>query len=298
MLALLGEEESCLAGRLVVPEWAGWFAEVMLGRRVLAERRPGEEGAADLAFASLVEPLVSAGRVQLAVRLRALAAGEGEIRFDPEHLAGQLCEPLRAGLHRMLVRTLVRELHNARRAGELRGDDGEQRFASFVAGLQRSAWRRRELFARYPVLAQQLAAEVEGWLAASERFAAHLAADAAMVERKLAGGNALGAVVRVQPGLGDRHRGGATVTLVDWADGTQTVYKPRPMQVDAHFWRLLGWVNDRGLSPALRVMGCLDRGDHGWMEYVAAAPCPDGAARRRFYRRQGALLALVRLLSS
>jgi type 2 lantibiotic biosynthesis protein LanM len=294
LLGLLAEPADMLAARVRWPRWTR-SAGVLLA----PQPRPvdGITGADDEAlFAPVAGPLLAAGRARLLTRLRRVARARGSgCAFDPEPLTGQLYAQLPSAVHLILLRTLVAELHRSRAAGLLAGADPGERFASFVRGLSEDTGRRRALFTAYPVLARQLAAEVDIWVRAGEKLGRDLAADGDLLGAVFAG-RRLGAVAEVITGLGDRHRGGATVSLLRWPDGTEVVYKPRSMRVDAHFQDLLAWVNGKGVTARLRTVRCLDRGDHGWMELVTAAPCGDRAARRRFYRRHGELLALLYVL--
>jgi type 2 lantibiotic biosynthesis protein LanM len=286
LLVLLSDGE---AARLPTPLWAADFAAIM------QEPGPGRDMSEDpgsALFAPAVASLLAAVHADLRDRLRGIDGAA----FDPDELARLLCAPLPQIMHQMLLRTLVLELHRSRAAGELTGDSPAARFASFTAALRDDPDRRQSLFTAYPVLARQLAVRAQTWTGASARFAAHLAADLDDIEQMLAGDRRLGTPAEVLTGLGDQHRG-ASVTLVRWPDGTRVIYKPRPMAVDVHFQQLVGWVNDRG-GPGLRGVNCLDRGDHGWMEFVVASPCPDQPSRQRFYRRQGALLALLYVLGA
>lgn len=296
LLALLGESGAGLAARHRDPAWAAAFAEVMLVAGYAGD--PGGDWG-EAVFAPVAGDLLIQARACLRDRLRGLAAQRPDRRaFDPDRLTEQLFAPLPLALHRILVRSLVLELHQARGRGDLAGGDAAQRFASFVRALRADAGRRRALFTAYPVLARQLQVEADAWLRASEMLAAHLAADIDMIGPELAGGRRLGDLAQVVTGLGDRHRGGAAVARVRWADGTEVIYKPRPMAVDAHFQQLVSWLNDRGLDPPLRTVWCLDRGDHGWMECVTPAACTGDGGYRRFYQRQGSLLALLYLLGA
>jgi type 2 lantibiotic biosynthesis protein LanM len=296
LLALLAESGDQLAGRVPWPRWARWFTSVLLAPQAPAAGIAAGDDDDGAAFAPVAAPLLAAGRARLLGKLRRVAGARGSgCAFDPEVLTGQLFAQLPSAAHRLLLRTLVAELHKSRVAGQLPGADPAERFKSFVCGLSEDPSRRRALLTSYPVLARQLAVMVDGWVRAGEKLGRDLAADGDLLGEVFAGGS-LGAVAEVVTGLGDRHRGGATVSRLRWTDGTELIYKPRPMRVDAHFQELLAWVNSKGVTARLRTVRCLDRGDHGWMEQVTAAACDDLAARRRFYRRHGALLALLYML--
>ncbi|NXY95233.1 type 2 lantipeptide synthetase LanM [Streptomyces sp. BR123] len=212
------------------------------------------------------------------------------VRDDLErHLSGRLA--------RSAARALVLELYEARSAGRLDGDDTRARFRDF---LGRTASRRglAALLAGRPVLARILgraALDAADALAeALERLADdHARLTAGLLE---ASGGDPGLLVGVEPGAGDGHRGGRSVMLLRFAGGTRLVYKPRPLAVHRHFNDLVAWFNELPGSVDLRTLRLLDRGAYGWVEFVAAEPCASAAEVETFYRRQGALLALLHLV--
>lgn len=276
-----------------MPQGLERFLRVLLDDDAAQETVPSE-AAGEIYFSPVVCPLATYGKAELLAALQAVPAGTRA--FDAAILAGQLTRPLLAVLDHMVLRTLVAELKRDRLAGRLHAAGPEERFAGFVEGFG-CAERRRELFGRYPVLARQLAVETHDWLECWTRFAGHAAADRECLADTFAGGGDPGTIVECRPGLGDRHRGGS-VALVRWADGTEVVYKPRSLSSDAQFQRFLSWANGKGLSHRLRTMTCLDRGDHGWTEVVTAGACDGEGAWRRFYHRQGSLLALLYVLGA
>ncbi|MFI7287067.1 type 2 lanthipeptide synthetase LanM family protein [Streptomyces anulatus] len=211
-------------------------------------------------------------------------------------------------LSRIAARTLVTELHEARRLGRLNGEGSEERFRDFV---RRTA--RRDglalLVTGYPVLARLLATACLNAGDAFAEMAARLAADrhllapsgvlgdrAGSPEGGLGGGAGPGALTGVEAGAGDSHRGGRSVMLLRFADGARLVYKPRPLAAHRHFNALAEWFGSLPGAPELRVLRVLDRGEYGWAEFVEERPCASAAETRQFYRRQGALLALLHTL--
>lgn len=211
-------------------------------------------------------------------------------------------------LSRIAARTLVTELHEARRRGRLSGEGSEERFRDFV---RRTARRNglALLVTGYPVLARLLATACLNAGDAFAEMAARLAADrhlltpsgvlgdrAGSPEGGRGGSAGPGALTGVEAGAGDSHRGGRSVMLLRFADGTRLVYKPRPLAAHRHFNALAEWFGSLSGTPQLRVLRVLDRGEYGWTEFVEERPCASAAETRQFYRRQGALLALLHTL--
>lgn len=210
------------------------------------------------------------------------------VRADLErHLGGRLA--------RAAARTLVLELYEARSAGRLDGDDTRARFRDF---LGRTASRRglTALLAGRPVLARILGRAALDAADAVAEVLERLADDHARLAAGLLAESGGAVLVGVEPGAGDGHRGGRSVMLLRFADGTRLVYKPRPLSVHRHFNDLVAWFNALPGSVDLRTLRLLDRGGHGWVEFVAARPCASADEIETFYRRQGALLALLHLI--
>ncbi|GAA2965786.1 type 2 lanthipeptide synthetase LanM family protein [Actinokineospora diospyrosa] len=188
---------------------------------------------------------------------------------------------------RIAVRTLVLELGRARGRNALRGDTPQERFAYFCRTLDRD-----DLFARYPVLAQLLVQAAQQSTDSGRELADRFAADRALITETLFDGVDPGDPVAIETGQGDAHRGGRSVSVLRFADGRRLVYRPRPITLHAHFNDQLAWLSER-TSITLRSLRLLPRDGYGWLEFVAPTPCADVAAVNAFYRRLGALLALV-----
>jgi type 2 lantibiotic biosynthesis protein LanM len=197
----------------------------------------------------------------------------------------------------MVSRTLVLELHVARLQELLQGETPEERFQSFVQRL-RQPEVALALLQEYPVLARQVVRCIENWLQFSLEFLRHLCADWEALRVTFSPEQDPGLLVQVKGGVGDKHRGGRSVLIAQFGSGLQVVYKPKSLAVDVHVQELLAWVNARGDHPPFRVLTLLDRGTHGWVEFVAAHGCTSTEEVRRFYERQGGYLALLYALEA
>lgn len=155
---------------------------------------------------------------------------------------------------------------------------------------QVGAYSLPALCAVYPVLGRQMATTVLHWVDEMAAFNGRLAADwSELTDYPLTDG----AVTAVQPNLSDPHNGGRTVWRVELADGQTVAYKPKSIALDHAWQQLLGWLNGRGLTPALTPLWTLPRADYGWMAWVEAAPSPPNP---EYSLRTGLLLGLFHLL--
>lgn len=247
-----------------------------------------------------IGPLLGHVLDRLLVRVRGLRE---EVEFFPFEMR-TLPEVFLANIAPLLLfqlsKPLLLELHVARLAGRLRGETPEERFDDFVRRLGQADQEGSivGLLAEYPVLAHQLVRTTQQWAEYLYEFLTHLCADWRSVRTTFAIGGDAGPLVDVEAGKGDRHRRGRSVLLLRFGSGTKLLYKPRSLRVDAHFQELLSWLNDRGAEPGLRPLKVLDCGDHGWTEFVEAAPCRGEEEVVRFYERQGSYLALLYVLDA
>jgi len=248
-------------------------------------------------FLNLIEPLLGDALERVQDGAQALANSSSKLHFDATTVATILFANLPQQLLFMLSPTLVLELNVARLEGQLDGTTAEERFQSFLERL-----RQRDvalaILEEYPVLARQLVVHINHWIDFSLEFLRHLAKDWESLRTTFAQGDDPGVLVEVSGDAGDSHRSGRSVQIAWFSSGWQVVYKPRTLSTDVHFQELLAWLNERGDHPPFRTLKVLDRGDHGWMEFVAAHPCNSEEEVRRFYERQGAYLALLYALEA
>jgi type 2 lantibiotic biosynthesis protein LanM len=250
--------------------------------------------ARDRGLLALVAPLVD--RARRSWREEAVHAfGRTRlVRADVDSLGASLARALDARVLRILRPTLALELQVARLRTHDTSASPAARFDAFVARIAEPT-AALALLREYPVLARQVTTLIDAWLAGSIEMISRLVTDtsALLRARLLPLG---GALVAADIGRGDTHRGGRSVTVLTWDDGSKLVYKPRSLAVDVHFGELLSWVNGHHIVPELRAPRVNDCGTHGWMEFVEARACTDADEVARFYARQGALLALAHVL--
>jgi type 2 lantibiotic biosynthesis protein LanM len=299
-LRLLGEPAESVQNRFSAPP--SWLEELGSAFSMLYPPKPLPFPASPalgegVRFLEPVEPLIRQGRDRLREGIHALGQSRPDLPFDPETIEEVLYASLPGQLLERLSRTFVLELSVARMEGVLNGSTSEERFQSFVERLRQPAVIL-ELLEEYPVLARQLLICIDQWVTFGLAFLDHLLRDWEALRTTFRIGTNPGVLVEVNGGAGDRHRGGHSVLLLRFSSGLRLVYKPRSLAVDAHFQEFLNWLNQRGNHPPFRNVKVLDRGSHGWMEFVHAESCTSPDQVDRFYERIGGYLALLYALEA
>src|ERR1700722_2459831 len=241
-------------------------------------------------------PLIQSARDRVRRGVRDLVKFYDRLPFDPAAIEDSLAVNLAEPLLQMTARVMALELNVARLEGLLAGNSPQERFVGFLNRL-RDPEIAGQLLHEYPVMTGQIVNHLERWSAFSLEFLKHFCDDWEALRETFFSADA-GPLVRVQGGSGDTHRGGRSVIVLSFASGAQIVYKPRSLAIEAHFQQLLGWLNKRGAEPAFRPLKILERRDHGWSEYAAAAPCSSAVEVARFYQRQGSYLAILYALEA
>lgn len=288
LLALVTEPAADLAARVARPDWVDTIELAV--RDAVA---PADD-----------EPVPADWREALAVPLRTLvdaacdrltAHGAGLDHVDLTGVLASFADGLRTRLVDLAVRTLVTELHTQRQAGLLTGSDSKQRFADFI---RRLACPRGlgTLCADYPVLARLLGQTTGQAADAHLELLARFAADRPAIVRTLLGGVDPGRIVSIESAHGDRHGHGRAVAIIVFDTGRRVVYRPRDVSTYVRLRAVVDWLNRQVPGLRLRTVTPLARAGYGWLEFIPAEPVDDLAAVDRFYRRQGALLALMHAL--
>jgi hypothetical protein len=143
-----------------------------------------------------------------------------------------------------------------------------------------------------PGLAYVIGITCAQWADAADEMFERLSADRALLRTEFWHGSDAGAIVGIRADAGDRHAGGRSVALIDFAHGPSLVYKSKDLSHVAAFQSLLGF-----LDSDLRTRRVLLRPGYGWEERVLQAPCDDETGFTRFYRRLGRLSRVMQLVA-
>ena len=265
--------------------WVEWLPRFLTCRSARADADAIPALSPEPPFIEAWIPLLVAARTTLASRV--VSAGEclspGALRALERHLVRQVAAVGELALFETFTT-------GARAPAE----PTQSRYGAFVRWLLDGGWAN--VFREYPVLARQLAQLAQDWVDSVAGLISHLDADRRAIEEAF--GAPAGRVIEIEPGLSDRHGGGLAVSKVVFSSGLCLAYKPRDVSLEAAFHRLVTWLTHAGLDSAPPAPRVVDRGDHGWAEWIEQADLGTADEVTDYFRRAGSLACLVHILGA
>ncbi|MBX3188544.1 MAG: type 2 lantipeptide synthetase LanM family protein [Labilithrix sp.] len=301
--ALLAESAAESSARVRAPDWMIALDEALAahaaGRApdpLLAQAIASEAERYHRAALRLVAPFIERELPRLRAAVMAAAT---RAPLDEAALLSQAVAHVAELAGLPLMRVVAFEVSVARARGLLTAASSEARFDELIDAIA-DAEALLYFYERHAVLARHVSAAIACFTEACATFFTHLGEDWPELLASLAAGRPPGPLVEMKPGAGDTHRRGKTVIHLRFESGLRLVYKPRAGDVDDAYAALLEWLAARGGDDVFVAASpkIVSRGDHLWSAFVARDACDDRAAVERFYRRQGAHLALFYVLGA
>lgn len=167
-------------------------------------------------------------------------------------------------------------------------------FDDFIAKAR--AALLQEMFAEKPVLLRVVATITRQWICSTAEFVLRLVADLPDV-KQLTGAGDDATVARVTGGFADHHHDGRTVLCVEFDGSRRALYKPKDLGIDAAWAALIDELNVSA-PTILSAPRVLPRDGYGWTAFVDHTACADGSEVTAYFRRSGALLALLHCVAA
>ena len=184
---------------------------------------------------------------------------------------------------------------------DMRGSRDSTVARGFPSGQGVESWTNAQaagglidLWEACPALARQVGIAVNNWVDRTEELLTRAAADIDAINDYF--GTHVTRLERAVTGLSDPHRGHATVVDCTFVDATgvptHLIYKPRDISTEVSFAAVCEDLAEHGIDSgaALRM---LPRGSYRWVEKVEPRPTVSTEDADIYFRRAGALVALL-----
>jgi len=226
--------------------------------------------------------------------IKKLPASVRTLADSKKQLAERWLPDLLNRLHKTTELTLLAHFKSAE--SEFNGDTFSEKMGDFCSILQEEAVRQHFRIT-FPILFEYIDNQKEQWIKHSLQLTERYIEDLPDIITLLFSNKEPGKIQSVQSGLGDKHHGGLSVTVMVFESGCKLIYIPRERPLHRHFNMLCQWL-DRSLNVGFRTPSFISRETHTWMEYIEHDSCTSIDQVHRFYERTGVLLALLYTLDA
>jgi len=289
------------------PQWTAVLNEVLRKTPGFRPLGPGPELLEKCVFLDEDEPLpfeeLLLPFIDVA-RDRIVAATMGKYRCLADKARASLERSLLQRLSFLSARVLLvefrtflacRQMFEQSCLGSPSSNDSREDYLRFVKATYEKSWA--PLFEEYSVLSRLMATVLILWVEAVGEFLERFEEDLPELRTAFLSRGEPGIIANVRTGFSDPHNGGRTVLLIEFDSGTKVVYKPRSLDLDIHYFRLVDWLNGLEQTLSLRSLKIVSRRSYGWVEFVDNSACRDEEDVRRYYLRTGQFLCLVYALN-
>ncbi|KKO53255.1 type 2 lanthipeptide synthetase LanM family protein [Paenibacillus sp. DMB20] len=192
-------------------------------------------------------------------------------------------------------KTLILEMNVLREQGRLYGETPEKRYQYFESLLHDKGYLI-QLANEYPVLIRSMLRITEKWAVHVSEVLTRFEDDYSRIVSQMPEVEQFGKLVQLHIGAGDTHDG-RSVTILEFATGHKLVYKPRSLQVDEAYYRILSWMRPFGI-PYMKTTKTIDCGSYGWTEFVEFSECISLDEVKQFYHNMGVHLAIMYMFNA
>lgn len=164
----------------------------------------------------------------------------------------------------------------------------------FREDLFLNGWK--DILVKYPVLSRLIVLTIDYWIDSFIEMTNYLMKDIEKLEEVFNKNKPLGKVEKVKTALSDSHNEGRSVYILEFASGTKIVFKPRSLEIDKIWSKLLVWMKEKNYPIDLKTPKVITFDSYGWIEYIDRISLEDKEESDMFFYRSGAIFAIVYIL--
>ncbi len=238
-------------------------------------------------FSIIARPVIVKSIFVLEKKIKAIAPDKNLTFFN--RMLELLPDGLLKRIENCVAKTMVFELHLAKKAGFLTEETPEKRFLEYI-GMYESKVCCLEVLNSYPVMARLIVNICHQWIESSFEMVHRLYLDKEAIHHCY--GLDVNSLISIEVAKGDYHNGGRSVASVSFEGAKSIVYKPRSLLSDVLFEELLTWFNQYSTFD-LQHLKVLDKGDYGWAEFIGHEACSSEKELIEFYYNYGVLAVIA-----
>lgn len=215
-----------------------------------------------------------------------------QVNLDQKVLE-QLLSQLEKSLLDMAHKALVLELNLCRENDQLEGVTSEERYLSFIHKFNSKDFVTY-FYNKYIVLTRLLSTTTLFFITNIQNMLIRIFTDEQELMDQFGIQNFT--IESIKLGEGDTHQQGNTVSIITFSGDKNIVYKPKRLQINLAFNKLIDWLNTQGILE-LRGVNTAVHDDYAYEEHIAYKPCSSLDEVESYYKRFGQLMAVIQLLN-
>ena len=219
---------------------------------------------------------------------------------NPKSFFGKFLQDECKELLEFSQRTLILDVNMARSNKRLAGETKELRFKYYVDTLLNSEKYLRVLFGKYKHLYNILITRCKWNFKYIEDVINYFKENLNDIKAKILNTKEDVKIRNISVSLGDSHRQGRTVSIIELDNNEKVVYKPRSFNLENGFNKFIDYLNSKGKkeNSELYKMKVVSREDYGFSEFIKYDECKDEEDVKLFYYRTGKLLGALFALNA
>lgn len=205
------------------------------------------------------------------------------------HLASQL--------QSICLRSLIAQLNAYKTKNLLKGQDTEEEYRYFCEEIAGKPEFKKTLFGKYPVLRRCIEERMEYLESYYVEIISHFEKDREQIQSIVSRDSKISKIAHMTGGFADVHNQGRQVIRIQLDNGKEILYKPRSMENEQKYMRLLQWLSKKtGISQL--EYDFLSFPDHSWCTVVKYKNCNSQEELKAYYKRLGVQLFLTYFLGT
>ena len=188
-------------------------------------------------------------------------------------------------------------MHDYDNCGKLEGKDSQEKYVYFCKEIIKKEEFIQRTFAHYPVLCQCTEETVKNMVTFYTDIIEYFQKDRREIQQVFCHEKEVRSIRRIKGGFADVHNKGRCVVRVLLDNGTEILYKPRPMDNEKRYAKMLQWLA-KETEISQYEYAILSYSDHSWCSIVNYVSCDSQKELEGYYQRLGVQLFLTYLLGT
>ncbi|PRR79655.1 type 2 lanthipeptide synthetase LanM [Clostridium vincentii] len=197
-------------------------------------------------------------------------------------------------------RILVLEINIARLNGSLKGSTKEERFNYYTDTILNDSDYLKSVYKEYSYMYKILVNRCKWDFEFILEVLTHTKEHMSEIKSYILNSNEDIKVKTIVSSLGDSHKRGRTVSIINFTNRDKVIFKPRSLELDNGFNKFIDYLNEKhnDVNSNLYKVKVISGENYGFCEFIERKDCNNEEEVKQFYYRTGKLLGALFALNA